>query len=115
MGAELECDAPWAAAGGAARGRGSEALDGAQQTPGEAVLRVLLVPDVDVGDAAEARRGVAAFASVVVGDGLAQLSNPNVFGPVLHFGQAGDSIVAEKSNFFRSYLFREAPREPQVP
>jgi len=95
VGAELECDAPRAAAGGAARGRGSEALDGAQQTPGEAVLRVLLVPDVDVGDAAEARRGVAAFASVVVGDGLAQLSNPNVFGPVLHFGQAEHGRAAD--------------------
>ena len=30
-------------------------------------------------------------------------------------GDGGDKVVAEKSNFFRSYLFREAPHEPQVP
>ena len=25
----------------------------------------------------------------------------------------GDKVLVEKSNFFRSYLFREAPHEPQ--
>jgi hypothetical protein len=71
-------DLAWAAAGGGAHARGSDALDGARQTPGEAALWVLLVPDADVGDDAEARRDVAAGASVVVGDGLAQLSDPDI-------------------------------------
>ena len=75
---DLDRDTPWAAAGGGAHARGSDALDGARQTPGEAALRVLLVPDADVGDDAEARRDVAAGASVVVGDGLAQLSDPDI-------------------------------------
>lgn len=71
-------DLAWAAAGDGAHARGSDALDGARQTPGEAALWVLLVPDADVGDDAEARRDVAAGASVVVGDGLAQLSDPDI-------------------------------------
>lgn len=75
---DLDRDTPWAAAGGGAHARGSDALDGARQTPGEAALWVLLVPDADVGDDAEARRDVAAGASVVVGDGLAQLSDPDI-------------------------------------
>mmetsp|Transcript_15894 Transcript_15894/g.61914 ORF Transcript_15894/g.61914 Transcript_15894/m.61914 type:complete len:233 (+) Transcript_15894:631-1329(+) len=89
-------DLAWAAAGGAAHARGSEALDGARQTPGEAARRVLLCPDADVGDAAEARRGVAAGASVVVGDGLAQLSNPDVSCPrCLHVGVAEHGRAAD--------------------
>ena len=75
---DLDRDTPWAAAGDGAHARGSDALDGARQTPGEAALWVLLVPDADVGDDAEARRDVAAGASVVVGDGLAQLSDPDI-------------------------------------
>ena len=74
----MDRDTPWAAAGCGAHARGSDALDGARQTPGEAALWVLLVPDADVGDDAEARRDVAAGASVVVGDGLAQLSDPDI-------------------------------------
>lgn len=31
------------------------------------------------------------------------------------YSDPGDKVLVEKSNFFRSYLFREAPHEPQVP